>query len=450
VYSLVASRSVFVGELIVKARHMQGTRLLPCCLISATSQARLLLSYFCVDHTQQPTTAHTLRHRPKPTINDLHPLKGRWKHPSRNPTVRASNGRIAATMADHGVTSEIKADPADTKKSLAEIDEFEEDHDLQIPADPPQGWLARVPPELWQAWSEMYSNAPSEQRLNIGTMRVFTEHPGQPKIELYLDRNVPQTKEMPQTYQLKVHASQYNNSVVFSEKDLPGHKTQSFGRNRHNAGKSAGVNKYDRFNQQPVKRINGYSSVIPKETALAARIVNEANVIPVEDKDYYESLKRTLTQAMQPKVNTTIHSGLIKAPAPGQANETFSTFTSGTTAAKGKKKVVKDKNVRMEQTALYDAIHRCFSKYKYWSLKALRNELHQPEDYIRKTLESIGTLIRSGDFAMQYVLKPEYAASVHIKDEDVIADAAAVESGDSDSGGDGDDDMELEDVKMGE
>jgi transcription initiation factor TFIIF subunit beta len=106
--------------------------------------------------------------------------------------------------------------------------------------------------------------------------------------------------------------------------------------------------------------------------------------------------------------------------------------------------------VRMEQTALYDAIHRCFSKYKYWSLKALRNELHQPEDYIRKTLESIGTLIRSGDFAMQYVLKPEYAASVHIKDEDVIADAAAVDSGDSDSGGDGDDDMELEDVKMGE
>jgi transcription initiation factor TFIIF subunit beta len=352
-------------------------------------------------------------------------------------------------MADHAVKSEIKADPADVKEGLAEVDEFEEDHDLYIPPDPPKGWLARVPPELWQAWSEIYSNTPSDQSVNIGTVRVFSGNPDNPKIELHLDRNVSQTKEMPQTYQLKVHASNYNNSVVFSEKDLPGHKSQSFGRNRHNAGKSAGVNKYDRFNQQPVKRINGYSSVIPKETALAARIVNEANVIPVEDKDYYESLKRTLTQAMQPKVNTTIHNGLIKAPAPGQANETFSTFTSGGT--KGKKKVVKDKNFRMEQKDLYDAIHRCFSEYKYWSLKALRQRLRQPEDYIRKSLENIGTLIRSGDFAMQYVLNPEYAASLDIKDDDVIADAAAVESGDSDSGGEGDDDdMELEDVKMGE
>jgi len=356
-------------------------------------------------------------------------------------------------MADYAIKPEIKADPADTKEGLAEIDEFEEDHDLQIPPDPPQGWLARVPPELWQAWSEIYSNAPTDQMLRIGTMRVFEtpDNPAHPKIELHLDKTVPQTKEMPHTYSLKVHAADYNNSVVFSEKDLPGHKSQSFGRNRHNAGKSAGVNKYDRFNQQPVKRINGYSSVIPKQTALAARIVNEANVIPVEDKDYYESLKRTLTQAMQPKVNTTIHNGLIKAPAPGQANETFSTFTSGPKLTKGKKKAAKDKNVRISPTAMYDAIHQCFSEYKYWSLKALRQRLHQPEDYIRKSLENIATLIRSGDFAMQYVLNPEYAASIDIKDDNVIADAAVVESGESDSGEDeDDDDMELEDVKMGE
>jgi transcription initiation factor TFIIF subunit beta len=352
-------------------------------------------------------------------------------------------------MADHAIKPEIKADPADTKEGLADVDEFEEDHDLYIPPDPPKGWLARVPPELWQAWSEIYSKAPSEQNVRIGTMRVFETSDPTPKIELHLDRSVAQTKEMPQTYSLKVHAAEYNNSVVFSEKDLPGHKSQSFGRNRHNAGKSAGINKYDRFNQQPVKRINGYSSVIPKETALAARIVNEANVIPVEDKDYYESLKRTLTQAMQPKVNTTIHNGLIKAPAPGQANETFSTFTSGTT--KSKKKVVKDKNVRMDQKALYDAIHRCFSKHKYWPLKRLREKLKQPEDYIRKSLENIATLIRSGDFAMTYVLNPEYAASLDIKDEDFMGDVAAGESGDSESGGEGDDDdMELEDVKMGE
>lgn len=443
----VASRSVFVGKLI--ASWSDARRLMPCCLTSHdfTRATSIVLDgiYHTYNNRSHIATPFENDHkRPKSTkyISD--------SHPQRDPTFCAADCRITADMADHAIKSEIKADPADAKEGIAEVDEFEEDHDLHIPADPPNGWLARVPPELWQAWSEIYSKAPADQMVKIGTMRVFDtpQDPAHPKIELYLDRSVPQTKEMPQTYALKVQSANYNNSVVFSEKDLPGHKSQSFGRNRHNAGKSAGVNKYDRFNQQPVKRINGYSSVIPKQTALAARIVNEANIIPVEDKDYYESLKRTLTQAMQPKVNTTIHNGLIKAPAPGQANETFSTFTTGT---KSKKKVTKDKNVRMSQAALYDAIHRCFSEYKYWSLKALRQRLHQPEDYIRKSLENIGTLIRSGDFAMQYVLNPEYAASLDIKDDEVIADSAKVESGDSDSGGEGDDDdMELEDVKMGE
>lgn len=356
-------------------------------------------------------------------------------------------------MADSAIKSEIKADPADSKDGIAEVDEFEEDHDLYIPPDPPQGWLARVPPELWQVWNDMYNNAHGEERVKIGTLRVYNNAAGSAdpeQLQLYLEDGVEQTKEMPKKYNLKIQSSTYNNSVVFSEKDLPGHKSQSFGRNRHNAGKQSGVNKYDRFNQQPVKRINGYSSVIPKQTALAAKVLHEANLVPIEDEDYYKSLERTLTQAMQPKVNTTIHKSLMKGQLPSKQNEMFSTFVSGATG-KGKKKQAKDKFVRMSQVEMYDAIHRAFSEYKYWSLKALRQRLHQPEDFIRKSLESIATLIRSGDFAMQYVLNPEYAASLDIRDRDVKAEAAQVESGDSDSGDDGDDDdddIEMEDVKM--
>jgi transcription initiation factor TFIIF subunit beta len=354
-------------------------------------------------------------------------------------------------MAEPTIKPEIKADPADAKTGIADVDEFEEDHDLYIPPNPPQGWLARVPPELWQAWSEMYSNAHPDEQIRVGTLKVYEDaSPENPELELVLDASVKQTAKLPKKYNLKLQTASYNNSVVFSEKDLPGHKSQSFGRNRHNAGKSSGVNKYDRFNQQPVKRINGYSSVIPKQTALAAKVLHEANLVPIEDEDYYESLKRTLTQAMQPKVNTTIHKTLMKGQLPSKQNEMFSTFVSGAKTSKAAKRAAKDKFVRMSQTELYDAIHRAFSEYKYWSLKALRQRLHQPEDFIRKSLENIGTLIRSGDFAMQYVLNPEYAASLDIKDDDVIAESGKVES-DSDSGDDGDDDdMEMEDVKMGE
>lgn len=354
-------------------------------------------------------------------------------------------------MADSAIKPEIKADPADSKDGLAEVDEFEEDHDLYIPPDPPQGWLARVPPELWQVWNDMYSNARGEERVKIGTLRVYNNPEGgadPEQIQLHLEDGVEQTKDMPKKYNLKIQAATYNNSVVFSEKDLPGHKSQSFGRNRHNAGKQSGVNKYDRFNQQPIKRINGYSSVIPKQTALAAKVQHEANLVPIEDEDYYKSLERTLTQAMQPKVNTTIHKSLMKGQLPSKQNELFSTFVSGATGGKAKKKAAKDKFVRMSQSEMYDAIHRAFSEYKYWSLKALRQRLHQPEDFIRKSLESIATLIRSGDFAMQYVLAPEYAASLDIGYDDVKDEAAQIES-DSDSGDDADDDdIEMEDVKM--
>lgn len=355
-------------------------------------------------------------------------------------------------MADTAIKPEIKADPADTKEGLAEVDEFEEDHDLYIPPDPPQGWLARVPPELWQAWSEMYSNTPGEGQVKIGSLRVYEPSGGSvdQKLELHLENNVKHTQDLPKKYELKLQTSSYNNSVVFSEKDLPGHKSQAFGRNRHNAAKSAGVNKYDRFNQQPVKRINGYSSVIPKQTALAAKVLHEANLVPVEGDGYYDALQRTLTEAMKPKVNTTITHTLMKGPAPGKQNEAFSTFTSGPKLSKNKKKAAKDKFVRMSPTELYDAIYRCFKEYKYWSLKALRQRLHQPESFIKETLDQIATLIRAGDFAMQYVLKPEYAASLDIKDDvQPMDEIAKVESGDSDSGDDGDDDdMEMEDVKM--
>jgi len=95
-------------------------------------------------------------------------------------------------MADPAVKPEIKADPADTKDGLADVDEFEEDHDLYIPPDPPQGWLARVPPELWQAWNEMYNNAHGGEMVRIGTLRVHDINPEQveQKVEIFLENGV--------------------------------------------------------------------------------------------------------------------------------------------------------------------------------------------------------------------------------------------------------------------
>jgi transcription initiation factor TFIIF subunit beta len=67
-----------------------------------------------------------------------------------------------------------------------------------------------------------------------------------------------------------------------------------------------------------------------------------------------------------------------------------------------------NKTTRMAENELFDSINRCFCLYTYWSMKALRNRLHQPEAYLRETLDKVAILIRTGTFANQYTLKPEF------------------------------------------
>ena len=129
--------------------------------------------------------------------------------------------------------------------------------------------------------------------------------------------------------------------------------------------------------------------------------------------------------------------------------------------------MAKDKAVRMSQEALLDRLYQCFRRYRYWSLKALRNELRQPESFIKETLEGIATLIRSGDFAMQYALKPQYAdlasgGDAAVKEEIGVVESEVGEDGEAGSsdfdgdgvdGSDGDDDLDgegegFEDVAM--
>lgn len=50
-------------------------------------------------------------------------------------------------------------------------------------------------------------------------------------------------------------------------------------------------------------------------------------------------------------------------------------------------------------------------------MKALRAELRQPEAYLREVLEDIADLPKSGKFAMNWTIKPDYADNVGVKNE---------------------------------
>lgn len=105
------------------------------------------------------------------------------------------------------------------------------------------------------------------------------------------------------------------------------------------------------------------------------------------------------------------------------------------------------KTARMPENELLDRIFACFKKYKYWSMKALRQELQQPEAYLRETLEKVAVLAKSGRFATQWSLRPENLAANYEIGDEMAPQSMGPEGNDDSEFGDMDED-EDEDVKF--
>jgi transcription initiation factor TFIIF subunit beta len=91
--------------------------------------------------------------------------------------------------------------------------------------------------------------------------------------------------------------------------------------------------------------------------------------------------------------------------------------TGATSKAKGQDM----KTARMPKNDLLDCLAACFKKYSYWSMKALRAELQQPEAYLREVLDEIADLPKSGRFAMHWKLKASFQDASYETAMDVTA-----------------------------
>ncbi|KAF7187421.1 Transcription initiation factor IIF subunit beta [Pseudocercospora fuligena] len=357
------------------------------------------------------------------------------------------------------VKPEIKVDP-DENKPLMDIDEFEEDTDLQIPNEKGQTWLIKVSEDLWKAWAKIYQEAPGDtDRIEIGKLRVFNPKPGQDpnkqEIQIRLNDTLEEHQPLPKTYNLDIKSNGYNNTVVFSEKDQPGQsKGYGSGQNRHLApgAKPTGINKFDRYNNSQPRKPGSYRSAIPRQTALAPPIHHEAVANPVEDDSTLQYFTQNYQKALIGSTKTRFNDS-TKLRHPGMDNDSFNIGSLTSKPGKGKKKVPKEKAVRMEKDRLLDALKNCFKEYQYWSLRALRQRLQQPEAYIKETLDDIAVLMRSGDFVQNYKLKPEYERMVR-EDLGNVAEVkeelapVKMEETDDGTGDEMDSGEEFEDVDM--
>ncbi len=118
--------------------------------------------------------------------------------------------------------------------------------------------------------------------------------------------------------------------------------------------------------------------------------------------------------------------------------------TSDPKAAKAKK--MDNKTARWAENLLLDAIAACFAEHKYWSIKAFRARIPQPEAFIRECLDRIAVLNRSGNFANHWSLKPEYQSMIAGKNPLEPANDAAPKPNADIPSDDEDDDIKMEDV----
>lgn len=164
--------------------------------------------------------------------------------------------------------------------------------------------------------------------------------------------------------------------------------------------------------------------MIVEQTALVGSVSEEFNTLPVENEEFRAISEKKALEALKPKRETVFIDkvpGKLLQPRnalPGEKGAFVVSISTSypwiymlinsqqaTKPVKGKAQ--ENKTTRMPQNELLDLIYQCFREYKYWPFKTLKARLQQPEAYLKQTLEMVAHLVKSGDFAMTWELKPE-------------------------------------------
>ena len=237
---------------------------------------------------------------------------------------------------------------------------------------------------------------------------------------MILDPNLPVHQKVERDYNVMKLAANTKNTFVFSEKDLPGYKKGT--KNNKNTAeggevlgpKGAGVDKNKR---RPFLR------AIPKQTRLAHVVTTEMNCMPMENDTTRAIRKQRQAEEDQNKHEVKLDMDENYAPEI-QSFQNLSkkpnAFGGLARAKPNKPKPQENKAARMPRNELLDRLFACFAEYRYWSMRALRETLHQPEAYLKENLDSIAELVRSGQFNGNYKLRDDArqeAFNLEVKEE---------------------------------
>ena len=322
------------------------------------------------------------------------------------------------------------------------------------------------------------------------------------QMSLMLSPTIPLNVTVPKEYNLQITNRASTNTIVFTEKDLPGFSSKL--RNSTKQTQDASSLPFSQAAPRPqfqdrsrigstkvnkTKRSQAYyRKAIPsawysrnlvcsmliivfmvEKTAVSGRVKSEVNCLPVENEEYRRVMDQRTRQEMKPLRETQMlsgpassHGGNVLYPGALGSSGSFNNFIvsiairckevliniSKKPTITQRTKGQDSKTARMPQNELMDLIMDCFKKFRYWPLKTLKAELKQPEAFLKETLEIMAQLVRQGPYAMTWQLKPDYIVDDLNVQDDRAPDAAFGLDGTSDAGEGGASEIEEEIIKM--
>ncbi|KAJ4290130.1 hypothetical protein N0V88_006637 [Collariella sp. IMI 366227] len=319
-------------------------------------------------------------------------------------------------MADQ---PQIKPDP--DAPSTPFMDEADENPPIKM-------YLARLPAYVWEAWSNLDDDA----EIEIGTIRQYTDKDGQVKLQMNLRSDIKQHAEVPKEYNMEVMNHEVNNTFVFTEQDLPSFAAKNKVRAEALAqGIPAHLLRKQQKQMEPPQergrnRAPYARRPIPKKTKIAGKIKHEVVCTPVHNAESDRFLHIRAEPSHQGQRTTKMYNRL---PAQGMANNEWESFLK-TKEKPTKAKKMENKATRWPENQLLDEIAKCFSK-------------HNPRPTCANASKKIAVLNRTGVYANQWSLKPEYegmlASLPKPADDAAVASNAPLDEED-------DEDIKMEDV----
>ncbi|KAF2096550.1 hypothetical protein NA57DRAFT_78154 [Rhizodiscina lignyota] len=342
---------------------------------------------------------------------------------------------MAATM--NGVKSEdvipIKDEPADVGTPMSTMSEEVEEEDtgeLSMPKDEasnPGVFLTRVPKELWQVLSD--TTVSQDEPIQVGSIKVWDKGNGQQEMRLYLKYDLPGLDLVPKDYEMNVTNMEPQNTFLFTEKDLPGYRPGIY---NHRGGQRTGVQKRSNFRSR---------RSIPKKTALAGYSRHEFMLHPIENEEYrrIQRVKREAEFAAAQAEANIIENEDTRENAQDAAAGQWRAFT-GAKQRSGQQQAKRQLNKaeRLPENVLFEKLFGCFRQYAYWNFKSLVRAVHQPEAYVKETLNKIAVLVKSGQFANTYMLAAQYRESLDMQEALNRSEAAPEIARDEAGDGEGD------------